>query len=119
MFFKIDNYEELFDAIMAKIGAVDLDGNPLSINTEGYKSLEVSSKNIAVGARKSGTGAGDGSGGGGVDDEEIEKAEKLLEIINKIKTAVDEKTEAFKKEKELVNCNRNWQGICWLVYRSK
>ena len=94
---------EIFDALMAKVGAVDTDGNLLKINTEGYKSLAVAAKNITVGERGGQGGSGSGDGVGGVDDEEIEKANKLLEIINKIKIAVDEKTDAFKKEKEFVN----------------
>lgn len=40
---------EVFDAVMDKIGATDLDGNPLKINTDGYRSLEVATKNITVG----------------------------------------------------------------------
>lgn len=90
---------EIFDAIMDKVGAVDTDGNPLKINTDGYKSLAVAAKNITVGDN-GGSGSGDGEG---VDDEEIAKAEKLRDIIREIKQAVEDKTEAFRQENEAVS----------------
>ncbi len=93
---------EIFDDIMDKVGAVDRDGNPLKINTEGYQSLAVAAKNISVGDSGRQGGSGDGSG---VDDEEIEKAKELRQIVQDIKQAVEDKTEAFKNEKEYVTEN--------------
>ena len=40
---------EVFDAVMAKLNARDLDGNLIQVGKQDYQSLEVASKNIAVG----------------------------------------------------------------------